>query len=186
MKSTLRTPPRCNIHAKKVFIHTLINSESSPRCLEDILISRAGRDMELSYFSPLSQLHTTKDLDSALIQQPPKLQQILKFVLVSRHLFFTSQCCWGRKKKRSWKEMAFLVPTIWTRHCPNTCSLHPSMDSWFLLASHQHRLSGLRYGIHHATVPQFNSFHWPLHQILTLCNNYNYYCCELLNNLKVN
>lgn len=106
MKSTLRTPPRCNIHAKKkVFIHTLINSESLSGCLEDILISRAGRDTEWSYFSPLTQLHTTKDLDSALIQQPPKLQQILKFVLVSRHLFFYSadtlpNAAGGGKKKK--------------------------------------------------------------------------------------
>lgn len=100
---------------KKVFIHTLINSESSSRCLEDILISRAGRDMELSYFSPLSQLHTTKDLDSALIQQPPKLQQILKFVLVSRHLFFYSagtlpNAAGGGKKKEVGRKWHFWFP----------------------------------------------------------------------------
>lgn len=94
----------------------------------------------------------------------------------------------GGGKKRSWKETAFFGSHNMNtaQHCPNTCSLHPSMDSWFLLASHQHRLYGLRYGIHHATVPQFNSFLWPLHQILTLWKNLNWYCCELWNSLKVN
>lgn len=174
-------------------MHILINSESSTGCLEDVLILRAGRDMGWSYFSSLTQLHTTNDLGSALIQRPLKWQQIFEicFSLASFVFLlggFASQCYWGREKKRSWKETAFFGSHNMNtaQHCPNTCSLHPSMDSWVLLASHQHRLHGLRYGIHHATVPQFNSFLWPLHLILTLWKNSDWYCCELWNSFIVN
>lgn len=70
----------------------------------------------MKLFPPLVQLHTTKDLDSTIIQPPLKLQQILQFVLVSRHLFFPlvhfSVLLQEEKKKKSWKETAFLVPTI--------------------------------------------------------------------------
>lgn len=99
--STQKNQPKIN----PLFIHMLINSESSTGCLEDILILRVGRDMGWSYFSSLAQLHTTRDLDSAFIQRPSKLQQISEicFSLASFVFLlggFTSQCCWGREKKK--------------------------------------------------------------------------------------
>lgn len=102
-------------------MHILINSESSTGCLEDVLILRAGRDMGWSYFSSLTQLHTTNDLGSALIQRPLKWQQIFEicFSLASFVFLlggFASQCYWGREKKKEvGRKRHFLVPTIWTQ-----------------------------------------------------------------------
>lgn len=83
---------------------------------------------------PLVQLHTTEDLDGALIQPSSKLQQILQFVLVSRHLFFPLVHFLvllqeGEKKELEGNGIFGSHNMNTAQHCPNTCSLHPSMDS---------------------------------------------------------